>query len=334
MAMVQFYCVVGNRDKIKVVQEDGAVVQTPIWAFLPAQQHWLTSLVYLRSMAIPPGHRIFDCGAWSYKHAAQPRWSPEDCAERYRAVAAPGDVVAAPDHMVLRDHDAETEAYRIDLTLENARRFLACCPEGLVPMAVTHGNSVDARERMTEALLEMGYRAIATGSVAVRAGHRKFLHAVFDATARLREQSPAGFRWHVLGVSALSWVPEFEHYGVDSYDGSSMFFSAFTAGDYDWWDDTQGRLVHYDAREGGSIPVECACPVCATLRRQGVDTRRMGSNEHNMGRAVHNVHVYLQALAAQRPTGSAARQSPLPDLWAAAQAQAQQADQPDDGRDG
>jgi hypothetical protein len=32
------------------------------------------------------------------------------------------------------------------------------------------------------------------------------------------------------------------------------------------------------------------------MRAQGVDTRKMGSNEHNMGRAVHNVHVYLQGL--------------------------------------
>lgn len=306
--MVQFYCVAGNRDRIKVRQPDGSFVQTPIWAFLPEQHHWLTSLVYLRRMAPPPGHRIFDCGAWSYKQAPEPKWSPEECAEQYAAAASPGDLAAAPDHMVLRQHDAQEEALRVDVTLAGARRFLEVCPAGVTPVAVTHGNTVDVRVRMTEELLGMGYRAIASGSVAVRAGHRKFLHAVFDATARLREQQ--GFYWHVLGVSALSWVPEYEHYGVDSYDGSSMFFAAFTAGDYNWWDAETQRIVSYDAKEGGDIPVECDCPVCVTMRLQGVDTRRMGSNEHNMGRAVHNIHVYLQALR-ERSVTSTARQESL-----------------------
>lgn len=308
--MVQFYCVAGNRDKIKVLQEDGTLAPRPIWDFLPEQQHWLSSLVYLRGMALPPGHRILDCGAWSYKHDVAPKWTPDECAEKYAAVAQPGDLVAAPDHMVLRGHDAQEEAYRVDLTLENARRFLEVCPPGLVPLGVTHGNAVETRTRMTEELLGMGYRALATGSVAVRAGNRKFLHAVFEDTAQLRAQTPEGFRWHVLGVSALSWVPEYEHYGVDSYDGSSMFFAAFTAGDYNWWDAETQRIVSYDAKEGGDIPVECDCPVCVTMRLQGVDTRRMGSNEHNMGRAVHNIHVYLQALR-ERSVTSTARQESL-----------------------
>jgi hypothetical protein len=41
------------------------------------------------------------------------------------------------------------------------------------------------------------------------------------------------------------------------------------------------------------------------MRAQGVDTRQMGSNEHNMGRAVHNINQYLRAyhaLQASTPT--------------------------------
>lgn len=287
--MPVFHAVLGNRDTLKVGGE-----RRPVWEFIPGQRDWLTSLVYLRRLSRPPDARfILDCGAWSYKSEQSPRWTPEGCIALYQTFGKSGDIVTAPDHMVLRGMSAEEEEYRTDLTLENARDFLNRneLDPTWRPMAVTHGSTVEARLAMTEDLLSIGYRHIAIGSVAIRAGNRRFIREILEATNRLREQEP--FYVHVLGVSALSWVPEFWEYGVNSYDGSAMFFSAFTAGEFFWLGE-DGRIVTYDAKRGSNpddIPL-CDCPACLTMRSEGIDTRTFGSNENNMGRAVHNVNVY------------------------------------------
>lgn len=314
MTAPQFYSVLGNRDYLKIETPDGPVKE-PIWKYIrgPAGKpggHWLTSLVYMRNASRAPGRYILDCGAWSYKGETEPRWTPEQCLEKYAAFARPGDIVAAPDHMVLRGMDAQEEQYRVDLTLENARDFLDLCPGGLEPMAVTHGSTQDVRGVMLRELLEMGYRRIAIGSVAIRAGNRKFIRAILDDVADLRRQQD--FRVHVLGVSALSWAAEFRAYGVDSYDGSAMFFAAFTAGEW-LWHDGEGKLREYPVKRTRleEMPT-CDCPPCAAMRAQGLDTREYGSNERNMGRAVHNVNQYLAALEVARELPAPTRQ---PTLW-------------------
>jgi tRNA-guanine family transglycosylase len=292
-----FHCVIGNRDVLKVGDE-----RVPIWRFIEGHDTWLTSLVYAKGNQFtrPPGRWIIDCGAWSYKQEATPRWSPAACAERYAQLGHDGDIVASPDHMVLRNHDAQEEAYRIDLTLSNAREFLRLCPPNLRPIAVQHGNTVEQRIAMTAELLDMGYRHIAIGSVAGRASSgRKFVRAALEETAKLKQRQP--FYLHVLGISALSWYWPFAHAGVDSYDGSSMFFSAFTAGEWLWFDGE--KLLELGVRTGQPpVEITCDCSPCGAMREQGVDTRQMGSNEHNMGRAVHNVGQYLRALAYVRAT--------------------------------
>lgn len=306
----QFYCVLGNRDYLKVETAAGPEKQ-PIWKYIDGQAHWLTSLVYLRHAERAPGSYLMDCGAWSYKGEAVPRWSPDECLERYATFTQPGDIVAAPDHMVLRGMDAQEEQFRVDLTMENARRFLEICPSEFRPIAVTHGSTLETRMAMTRELLGMGYRHVGIGSVAIRASNRTFIRGILDDVAQLRQESP--FYVHVLGVSALSWVHEFREYGVDSYDGSSMFFAAFTAGEW-FWHDGAGQLREWPVKQGRleDMPV-CDCLACATMRAQGIETRAYGSNEANMGRAVHNINQYRAALAVLQdmPSSSPAQ----PTLW-------------------
>lgn len=306
--MTQFYSVLGNRDYLKIATPDGPMKE-PIWRYVEGQSHWLTSLVYLKGASRAPGSYFMDCGAWSYKGEAAPRWTPQECLDRYATFAQPGDILAAPDHMVLRGMDAQEEQYRVELTLENASEFLRLCPSEYRPIAVTHGSTLETRQAMTRELLEMGYRHIAVGSVAIRAGNRKFIRGILDDLAALRQQEP--FYVHVLGVSALSWFHEFRDYGVDSYDGSSMFFAAFTAGEW-FWHEGGGTLREWPVKrsELSEMP-SCDCPPCAAMRAQGIDTREYGSNEHNMGRAVHNINQYLAALRVRRDAPSGARQLTL-----------------------
>lgn len=294
----QFYCVLSNRDFLKV-KKDGHETKVPIWRFIDGQENWLTSLVYIKPGAWQtdpvPGHRFLDCGAWSYKNDEVPKWSVDECIEMYNQYANMGDIITSPDHLVMRNHDATIENERIALSLSNAHKFIKKYPKQFVPIAVTHGNDIDKRIAMTKQLLDMGYRYIAIGGVAGRAGNRKFVQEVIERTCNLREHGY--FKIHVLGISALSWLPVYEEYGVNSYDGSSMFFSAFTGASYYWLDPNHiSGITKYSVKDlnAEDIPI-CHCPACVTMRKQGDDTRTMGSNERNMGRAVHNINVYLQA---------------------------------------
>jgi len=291
----RFFCVIGNRDHLKI---NG--VKEPIWKYInPFPEQFLTSLIYSKNLPLPPHAKqiFFDCGAWSYKHLPEPKWGPAGCAAMYRKLACPGDMVASPDHMVLRNHTPEEELYRLNITLDNAREFIKLVPKGVIPVGVIHGNSLDTRLMAAQELLEMGYKYLAIGGVAGRAGAKKYIHSVLEAVCKLRQQQP--FKIHVLGISSIRWVREYKQYCIDSFDGSSMFFSAFTGASYYALDLSSGGggIKKYSVKELAKeqIPI-CNCPACEVIRSIGLDTREMGSNERNMGRAVHNINVYLQAL--------------------------------------
>jgi len=287
-----FYTVIGNRDYVKLSTGRACISDL----IEPRPRHWLSSLVYLRKDGqLPEGHHILDCGAWSYKAEPSPRYTAAECLDAYLQVASPGDVLVAPDHMVLKGMTADEEQRRISITLANAAEFIKRCPADFQPMAATHGSTIETRLKMAEQFLEMGYSRIALGSVAIQASNRKYLSALIEETLRLRKRS--AFRLHVLGVSALSWIKPYQELGVDSYDGSSMFFEAFTAASYYWREPDTAGIVKYSVKDASEIPL-CECLACRTLRIDGHDTRKMGSNENNMGRAVHNINVYLAARVA------------------------------------
>jgi tRNA-guanine family transglycosylase len=292
--MSDFHVVLGNRDYLKVKGEKVCISE-----FIdPKPTHWLTSLVYRRrdGKPIPEGAYIWDCGAWSYKNAEYPTWNPVECADFYRAHARQGDTVVAPDHMVLRSHDATEESRRLAISAEYAYAFLRCCPRHLDAMAVQHGKSIEERTEATRTLLDMGYRHIAIGSVAVQASNRKFVVPLLEETVKLKQEY-GDFRIHVLGISALSWLPTYLELGIDSYDGSAMFFAAFTGAQFYKIDPSKpSGIGKYSVKENNSEDIpECSCKACSAMREEGIDTREMGSNENNMGRAVHNINVYLQA---------------------------------------
>lgn len=297
----RFYCVATNRDVLNV-RSGSTVERKPLWDFVSSEQRdWLTSLVYLQRMAPPPGRRFLDCGAWSYKDKESPKWPPAECVERYVTVASPGDIVAAPDHMILRDHDEAEQERRRAITIANAREFVGRCPDHLSPIAVIHGRDVPARLGMAEAMLDFGYTHLAVGSVAGER-RRPFVVEVLEGLAELRSRRP--FYLHVLGLSALSWYPTYRRLGVDSFDGSAMFFAAFTGATYYALRD-DGTIAKHVVKgvDPESIPA-CDCPACVAMRTQGDDTRTMGNNERNMGRAIHNINVYLAALERLRSAPS------------------------------
>lgn len=283
-----YFGVVGNRDYIKRHGE-----KRPFWEYLDKQPDgWLTSLTYRRK-DLPEGKpMIYDCGAWSYKDEEIPPVNSEQVAADYAAHAPDGSMVIAPDHMLIEGTDVE---YRRKWNAEQAKMFLLDCPVNLKPTACVHGMDLEERVQHAKWLASIGYRHIAIGGLAARATQKKL---VVSWVRAIRQSVPSVWL-HVLGLSSPDYMRTWREIAVQSADGSSHFKQAFTGGAFFTQDGA--RLVKHQAartREGETVsddmPV-CECRACSTLREEGIDTRSYGSNEHNMGRAAHNLNMLMRA---------------------------------------
>jgi hypothetical protein len=297
--MSSYFGVIGNRDYIKI---DGR--PRPYWEFLDEQPAgWLTSLAYAREDLPPRQRMIFDCGAWSYRAEAVPQLRGERVTagwafRQYLARARPGDYLIAPDHMLIGRYGNLEERRRFNR--RSAAEFLELVAgTDFEPVVTAHG--VDLAEKVENArwLADLGYEAIALGGLAGRASAKADNIAAVEA---IRAELPWHYL-HVLGLSSPDYAGQWSRLGINSFDGSSHFKQAFTAGIY--FMEQDGELVrHKAARTERGRPdrllepitaPRCDCRACEVLRRQGVDTRTYGSNENNMGRAAHNQNMLMRA---------------------------------------
>lgn len=301
-----YYVVIGNRDHIKYKGE-----KRPFWEFLDkTPDGFLSSLAYLPGpFEFPNTSLIGDCGAWSYKNEPQPKLkknlvTPEWALEQYQKYFRPGDFVVAPDHMLIPFEGVDLDARR-QFNLESAKRFLPIAENaGFKPMATVHGMDLEERLINIGRLYEIGYRNFSLGGLAARASQKKvLLESVGALVHKIREVLPDAWV-HVLGVSSPDYAAAWSELGVSSYDGSSHFKEAFTAGTF--FTVEGSKLIKHKAarvdRSTGelSTPIqapECSCLACQRMREEGIDTRTYGSNENNMGRAAHNLNMLMQAQA-------------------------------------
>jgi hypothetical protein len=292
--MTHYYAVITNRDMIKLNGQ-----RLPFWHFLDTlPDGWLCSLAYQRNDVPTDRPRIWDCGAWSYKHLAQPTiggmpLTSQTAVSLYERVAQAGDLVIAPDHIPMTDVEA-----RMHYNRTSAEAFLSVCrATGFMPMACIHGQSLPERLEYARWLVHLGYQHLAIGGLAGRASQRKANVSIVEA---VRHAVP-GVWLHVLGLSAPDYMQAWHRLGVQSCDGSSHFKQAFTAGKF--YTCENGKLRTYQAARPGepvTAPV-CECRACTLLRDDGVETRCYGSNETNMGRAAHNLNMLMQAHRAVQP---------------------------------
>ena len=284
----KYFGVIGNRDYIKLRGD-----RRPFWEFLDIQPDgWLSSIIYKRK-DLPQGKQmIWDCGAWSYRDDPLPKYSPVQCVELYKKCAPSGSMVIAPDHMLIPGVDC---AARRKINTTYAKEFIAICPKSYKPMGTAHGETIEERIEAAVALCGMGYGYIALGGLAAQAARKKMAVQIVSS---VRAAVPK-VHLHVLGLSSPVYAGQWNQIGVQSFDGSSHFKQAFTGGAF--YTCEGSKLVkHQAARPGniddlGIVAPECHCRACTTLRSVGVDTRSYGSNEHNMGRAAHNLNMLMQA---------------------------------------
>lgn len=299
-----YYVVIGNRDQIKYKGE-----KRPFWEFLDkTPDGFLSSLAYLPGpFEFPNTSLIGDCGAWSYKNESQPKLkknfvTPEWALEQYQKYFKPGDFVVAPDHMLIPFEGVDLDARR-QFNLNSARRFLPIAEAaGFKPMATVHGMDLEERLINIDRLYEIGYRNFSLGGLAARASQKKLLlESVSALVNKIRAVLPEAWV-HVLGVSSPGYAAAWSELGVSSYDGSSHFKEAFTAGTF--FTVEGSKLIKHKAarvdRSTGELltPIqapECNCLACRRMREEEIDTRTYGSNENNMARAAHNLNMLMQA---------------------------------------
>lgn len=287
-----YFGVVGNRDYI---WHGGQ--RLPFWHFLDQQPAgWLCSLAYKREDVPVDRPRIWDCGAWSYRNKKIPQLNgnavtPQWAAEQYWQLATGDDFVIPPDHMLIPGVDLDARRAFNELSAAQFLDLVAGYP--FQPMVVVHGTSIEERVATAQHMFSLGYRAFAVGGVAGIAGHKRAM--VLATVEAIRSAVPADWL-HVLGISAPSYAREWARLGVDSFDGASHFKQAFTAGKF--YLEQNGELnAHQATRPGEAIAAPpCSCTACKLLREDGIDTRQYGSNQHNMGRAAHNLNMLIRAL--------------------------------------
>ena len=297
----KYFGVIGNRDYIKILGK-----KRPFWEFLDRQPcGWLTSLVYRRKdYPMDRGQMIWDCGAWSYRMSDVPKIgkdkvTPEWVLQEYRENAWPGDMLIAPDHMLIEGVDLTA---RRRFNTVSAKKFLEICPDRFRPMACVHG--MDAKERVTQAkrLADMGYRHLAIGGVAARASQKAKVGAL---VAEIRRAVPDVYM-HILGLSSPNYMLMWDELGIQSCDGSSHFKQAFTGGAF--FTQENGKMKKWQAgRRDNDQTTDapyCDCTACTKLRDDGIDTRFYGSNENNMGRAAHNLNKLMEAHECARSVSS------------------------------
>jgi hypothetical protein len=299
--MSKYFGVIGNRDYIKRDKGTDSESKAHFWDYLDElPQGWLTSLVYKRS-ELPEGLPIIaDCGAWSWKdqdapHLGRHPVTAQLILDAYLASPLPvGAIVVAPDHMLIPRYGNLDD--RRAFNRRAAAEFLPLArATHFVPMATAHGATLDERIGRISELTDLGYTHIALGGLAGRASNKREWLSMVKS---VRHAFPSIYL-HILGLSSPEYAAEWARLGVDSFDGSAHFKAAFT-GTWYWYN--EGRMEKHQARgernPDAQIDIECDCRACATLRKEGIDTRQFGSNENNMGRAAHNQNMLHRALRA------------------------------------
>lgn len=287
--MSKYYCAITKNDWIKYANK-----LIPFWLFLDENPDgYLCSLAY-RTKKIPDWSMFWDCGAWSYKSMDIPKLgkylvTPEWAFNQYETHAMEGDIIIAPDHMLIPGMGNLN--IRREFNIQSAQKFIKIATSKYKPMAVVHGLTLEERITTAQTYVDMGYTHLALGGLAGRASQKKFIMEIVTAI----RQKFSNIWIHVLGLSSPLYAAEWYTLNINSFDGSSHFKQAFMCGLY--FVANGEKLDKYKAsRQGEKVTAPlCYCRACAMLRKENVDTRTYGSNATNMGRAAHNLNQLLLA---------------------------------------
>jgi len=185
---------------------------------------------------LPAGLKVIgDCGAFTYVKEYEPAESVDDVMEFYEECGV--DFGISVDHVILpfqsrwdelpqaENPDLEECERRLKITLDNAREFLRKHREQkntFYPVGAAQGWSARSYARCVEELQTIGYDYIALGGM-VPLKTREVLDCLQQIDLIRKKET----KLHLLGITRLDAVREFEKYGVISLDSTSPLLKAF-----------------------------------------------------------------------------------------------------------
>ena len=176
-----------------------------------------------------------DCGAFSYVREEAPPITTDEVIDFYERCGF--DLGISVDHVILGFEAGGTSALpgfdgvdaewrsRQNITLELANEFLyRCGSDGLrfIPMGVAQGWSAQSYAFAVQQLQKMGYRRIALGGMVPLK-----TSAILQCLEAIQTVRDSRTELHLLGVTRCEHVPQFQNFGVTSFDSTSPLRQAF-----------------------------------------------------------------------------------------------------------
>lgn len=185
---------------------------------------------------LPSGSRVIgDCGAFTYVSEHLPAESVDDVLEFYEDCGV--DFGISVDHVILPYQpkwdqltapsipELEECERRLRITLDNASEFLKKHQKrnlSFYPMGAAQGWSPKSYARCVEELQALGYDYIAIGGM-VPLKTNDIIASLQSISEILNPRT----KLHLLGITRVESVREFERYGVVSIDSTSPLLKAF-----------------------------------------------------------------------------------------------------------
>lgn len=245
-----------------------------------------------RQMRLPRRLLLFgDCGAFSYVADSRPPFSATEAAARYEQCGV--DVGASVDHIPIEEvmePDAEgrivrrrlsdsTRRHRMQLTTENAAKFLRVCRRkgySFVPMGVIQGIGTRSYVRSVHEYIDMGYDHIALGGLVPRSD-AAILGIVAAVRRAIQDRTRGRERniWlHLFGILRPKLQSSFRDLGVSSFDSASYFRKA-------WLRSDQNYLSADGSRWYGTIrvPISASKAMQAAAEQHGLTSTELVKRE-------------------------------------------------------
>lgn len=187
-----------------------------------------------------------DCGAFSYRSERKPPYTTEDTLEFYQDAGFTHG--CSVDHVILDflENGAQPSAearYRQDVTLTNARQFIALAPalgRKFTPIGVVQGWSPQSMARAARSLCSMGYTYLAIGGlVPLR------IEQIEKALAAIGETVPSSTQIHLMGFGKTEHLCRVRRFGISSFDTTSPLLRAFKDGVKNYYAEVQHGTIEY-----------------------------------------------------------------------------------------
>ena len=203
-----------------------------------------------------PIETMGDCGAFSYIREEEPVWSVDEVIEFYELCGY--DYGISVDHVIKDykpawdeastlpgfEHPGAKQIARQQLTLELAGEFLAKSKSCVFsPIGVAQGWSPRSYTAGVSSLQKMGFRTIALGGMVTLRTPQ-----IIEVLAAVSEVRAADTSFHLLGVTRLDRMSEFESFGVRSFDSTSPLMQALKDAKDNYYTVTVRRTWRFASR--------------------------------------------------------------------------------------